>query len=406
MRFFLCFSAFLLISFGVRAQENSPFTVGFAETVPSKILGQQRSVLIHIPASNGGNKIKDRGRYPVIYLLDGDENFNSVVSIVEHMEESSLCPPTIVIGIVQGDRLSELTTGTDKEFPASVGNGEKFMSFIEKELIPYIDAAYPTTTYRTFIGHSVGGLTVVNTLLHNPNLFNSYVSLDGALWWNDRKVVKEAKTILPAHKYKGKKLFMAMANRLERGMDTLSVQKDTSSTTELMRSNIAFIKELAKNKINELGFKYKYYEDDNHSSVRLIGEYDALRFVYDFYKLKIYDSELKNPDFDLESLLVTHYKKVSEQMGYTVKPDETQVNNYGYDMLRAKQFKKAETLFKLNVVNNPGSANCYDSLGDFYLETGVKAKAIECFKKALSLKVIPETKDKLEALLSDKGTGK
>nr|WP_262904638.1 alpha/beta hydrolase-fold protein [Hymenobacter lucidus] len=372
----------------------------------SEILGQKRAVLIHIPTSNGGNKIKDRGRYPVIYLLDGSDNFNSVVSIVEHMEESSLCPPTIVIGIVHTDRLSELTTGTEKEFPNFIGSGDKFMSFVEKELIPYVDATYPTTTYRTLIGHSVGGLTVVNTLLHNPSLFNSYVSLDGALWWSDQKVVKEAKIILPGRTYKGKKLFMAMANRLERGVDTLSVQKDTSNTTSLIRSNIAIIKELTRNKKNELRFKYKFYEDDNHSSVRLIGEYDALRFVYDFYKLKIYDSELQDPKFNLESLLTTHYKRVSEQMGYTIKPSESQVNNLGYQMLRTKQFKKSEALFKLNVVNNPSSANCYDSLGDFYLETGSKTKAIENFKKALTLQVIPETKVKLEALLNDKKNSK
>ncbi|UOQ69457.1 hypothetical protein [Hymenobacter volaticus] len=221
----------------------------------------------------------------------------------------------------------------------------------------------------------------MNTLLHQPNLFNSYVSLDGALWWNDQKVVKEAATLLPAHQYKGKRLFVAMANRLERGVDTLSVQQDTSAATALLRSNLTFVKELSKNKRNGLGFHYKFYENDNHASVRLIGEYDALRFIYDFYKLKIYDSELKNPNFDLEALLVTHYKKVSEQMGYVIKPSESQVNSLGYQMLGAKQFKKAERLFKLNVANNAGSANCYDSLGDYYLEIRNKTKAIECFKK-------------------------
>ncbi|RAJ19970.1 alpha/beta hydrolase-fold protein [Pedobacter cryoconitis] len=54
------------------------------------------------------------------------------------------------------------------------------MAYVEKELIHYIDATYPTTTYRTFIGHSPGGLTVINTFLHKPNLFNSYISLDGS----------------------------------------------------------------------------------------------------------------------------------------------------------------------------------------------------------------------------------
>lgn len=392
---------FLLFSFCIHAQENSPFNTGFEETLPSKIMGQERKVWIHIPNSNGGNKIKDKGHYPVIYLLDGSENFNTVVSIIEHMSESGLCPPMIVVGILHANRVSDLTIGTDKELPGVVGNGEKFMSFVGKELIPYIDKTYPTTTYKTFIGHSLGGLTVINTLLHQPDLFNSYVSLDGSLWWDNQKIVKEGKNILPVQNYKEKTLFIAMASRLERGVDTLSVQKDTSGATALIRSNLEFIKDLSKNKKDQLRFKYKYYEDDNHPSVRLIGEYDALRFIFDFYKLKIYESEINNPDFKLDSLLVSHYKNVSEKMGYTIKPDESQINNLGYKMIGTKQFKKAETLFKLNIANNPNSGNCYDSIGDLYLETGDKTSAVESFKKALTLKEIPETKEKLQKLLNE-----
>ncbi len=400
-KFGFCFFLFLLTSFCVHAQENSPFTTGFEETIPSKILSQQRKIWIHIPNSNGGNKVKDKGKYPVVYVLDGDDNFNTVVSITEHMEQSGLCPPIIVVGIVPIERLSELTTATDKELPNVVGNGDKFMFFVENELIPYIDTNYPTTTYKTLIGHSLGGLTVINTLLNHPNWFNAYVSLDASLWYNHKKPVEEAKTILPAQNYQGKTLFMAMANRLERGMDTLSVQKDTNSFTDLIRSNLEFIKLLNNNKKNQLRYSYKFYEDDDHPSVRLIGEYDALRFIFDFYKLKIYDSELRNPNFKIDSVLVAHYKKVSEKMGYLVKPDETQVNNLGYQMLAKKQYKTAENLFKLNLANNPSSGNDYDSIGDFYLAINNKTKAIEAFKKALTLQAIPETKEKLDKLLKE-----
>ncbi|MEN2402260.1 alpha/beta hydrolase-fold protein [Flavobacterium sp. MC2016-06] len=402
MKTFFYSLSFLLLSFYAKAQENSPFITGFEETIQSKILDQERKVWIHIPEKNGGNKIKDKGNYPVIYVLDGSENFNTVVSITEHMSESNLCPPMIVVGILHRNRLVDLTTGTDKELPDVVGGGEKFMAYVEKELIPYIDSNYPTTSYKTFVGHSLGGLTVINTFLHNPNLFNSYVSLDASLWWNNKKAVKDAKMILPTQNYKGKSLFIAMANRLERGVDTLTVQKDTSGNTGLIRSNLEFIKDLSKNKKNQLHFKHKFYENDDHPSVRLIGEYDALRFIFDFYRLKIYDSELENPNFKLDDLLVTHYKKVSEQMGYTVKPDEGIINNLGYKMMGKKQFAKAENLFKLNIANNPQSANCYDSIGDLYLENGDKPKAIESFKKALSLQEIPETKEKLAKLLSEK----
>jgi len=402
MKTFFYSFALLLFSFCAKAQESNPFTIGFEKKIQSKVLGEQRKVWIHIPNSKGGNETTGKGRYPVIYLLDGDANFNNIVSITEFMSNAGLCPPMIVVGVLHPSRMTDLTFGTDKETPGIVGRGEKFMLYVEKELMPYIESNYPTASYKIFIGHSVGGLTVVNTLIHHPDLFNAYISLDAALWWNNQQIVTEAKLILANKIYKGKTLFMALANRLERGMDTLKVQKDTSVNTELIRSNLEFIRYLSKNKTNQLRFKHTFYENDNHSSVRLIGEYDALRFIFDYYKLKIYDSELEDPNFKLDSLLVTHYNDVSEQIGYLIQPDENQVNNLAYQMLKQKQFMKAEALFKLNITNYPETANCYDGLGDFYLAKGDHLKAIESFKKTLSLKIIPETKQKLETLLNEK----
>jgi len=134
----------------------------------------------------------------------------------------------------------------------------------------------------------------------------------------------------------------------------------------------------------------------------LIGEYDALRFIFDYYKLNIYNSELDDPNFKLDSLLITHFNNVSEQIGYPIKPDESQVNSLGYHMLNQKQFIKAEALFKLNIANYPETANCYDGLGDLYLAKGDKMNAIASFKKTLSLKAIPETKEKLDKLLNER----
>ncbi len=370
--------------------------------MPSITLNSQRTVWIHIPNINARNQDSGKEHYPVIYLLDGDANFNDIVSMTEFMSNAGLCPPMIVVGILHPARMTDLTFGTDRETPGVAGKGENFMLYVEKELMPYIESNYPTAPYKIFIGHSVGGLTVVNTLIHRANLFNAYVSLDGALWWNDQQVVKDAKTTLENKNYEGKTLFMALANRLERGMDTLKVQKDTTENTELIRSNLEFIKDILKNKTNQLRFKYAFYENDDHSSVRLIGEYDALRFIFDYYKLKIYDSELEDPNFKLDSVLATHCNYVSRQMGYLIRPDENQVNNLGYRMLGQKEFNKAEALFKLNITNYPERANCYDGMGDLYLAKGDKLQAIENFKKALSLKAIPETKQKLESLLNEK----
>ncbi|MCL9806762.1 alpha/beta hydrolase-fold protein [Flavobacterium amniphilum] len=155
--FFYCL-ALLLSVVSAKAQESNLFTVGSEKSMFSKILGEQRKVWIHVPNSNGGDKVVSKERYPVIYLLDGNENFKTVVSITEHMSESGLCPPMIVVGILHPDRLIDLTVGTDKELPDVVGGGEKFMSYVEKELIPYVNSTYPTTSYKTLIGHSLGGV--------------------------------------------------------------------------------------------------------------------------------------------------------------------------------------------------------------------------------------------------------
>ncbi len=402
MKTFFCSFTILLCSFWAKAQGNNLFTIGFEKSAFSKILGEERKFWIHIPNSNHGNENTGKVHYPVIYLLDGDANFNSVVSIAEFMSDAGLCPPMMVVGILHSHRMTDLTFGTDKDYPNMVGKGEGFMSYIEKELMPYIESNYPIASYKIFIGHSVGGLAVVNTLLFQPNLFNAYVSLDAALWWNNKKIVKEAEATLADKNYKGKTLFMALANRMERGVDTVAVQKDTTENTELIRSNLEFIRYISTNKHNQLRFKHTYYEDDNHSSVRLIGTYDALRFIFDYYKLNIYNSELEDANFKLDSLMVTHYNNISEQLGYLVKPDESQVNNLGYRMLNQKQFDKAEALFKLNISNYPETANCYDGLGDLYLAKGDKINAIASFKKTLSLKAIPETKEKLDILLKEK----
>jgi len=401
MKTCICCISILFFSFCVRAQEGNPFISGFEKTMPSILLGSQRTVWIHIPNSNAVNKNDGKEHYPVIFLLDGDANFNSVVGMTEFMSNAGLCPPMIVVGILHPARMSDLTFGTDRETPGVVGRGEKFMLYVEKELMPYIESNYPAASYKIFIGHSVGGLTVVNTLIHRPDLFNAYVSLDGALWWNDQQIVTEAKMALANKNYHGKALFIALANRLEKGMDTLKVQKDTTESTELIRSNLEFIKDIFKNKADQLRFRYAYYENDDHSSVRLIGEYDALRFIFDYYKLRIYNSQLEDPNYKLDSLLIRHYKNISDQMGYLIKPDENQVNNLAYLMLNQKQLKKAEALFKLNIANYPETANGYDGMGDWYLANGEKAKAIESFKKTLTLKPIPETKAKLEALLKE-----
>lgn len=399
MKKILLSMALLLFSCTGNTQETRPLTTGFAETIPSAILKAERTIWVHLPE---GYKAGGSEHYPVIYVLDGKDQFQALVAVVEHLSAENLAPKMIVVGILQDDRLAELTFGKDKEFPNSEGRGEQFLNYVEKELIPYVDAKYRSAPYRTFVGHSVGGLAVVHTLVHRPQLFTSYISLEGALWWDKRHVVKDAKNVLGQVSYEGKTLFIAMANHLETKPSLKQVRNDKSRHSELIRANLELIDDFAKHKPQALRLGQQYYPNDSHSSLTLQAKYDALRFIFDTYGLKLQSSQLNNPAFDVVQHYTAHYQALSKKMGYRIQPESAELNRLGYDFLKRKQYERAGFFFQQLQQYYPNDPNTYDSLGDLYSAKGDKTKAIESFRKGLILGDMKETREKLDALLIEK----
>lgn len=386
-----------LISIASFTQEKKAILSADVVTINSTIVNEKRTVWVSSPGPK-----KEGKAYPVIYVLDGETHFKSVVAMVDYLTGASIIPPMIVVGILHPNRMKDLTptiadTVADSRGDRS-GGGERFISFIKNELFPVIDSNYSTAPYRVLMGHSVGGLTVINALIHHKDLFNAYVSIDASLWWDKHRLLDESLPVLAQEDFAGKKLFLAIANRMEKGVDTSAVQQDTTENTELIRYNLELIKSINNNRQNRLNFAHKYYADDNHNSLSFIAGYDALRFIFHFYKFDLYPSFLEDKNTRLDTLLDAHYRNISRQLGYPVKPAEELVNGLAYFSLRTKQFTKAEYLFRMNVSNYPGSSNALDSMGDFYVETNDKTNAKRYFKKALEIKEIPETRKKLEEL--------
>ena len=72
--------------------------------------------------------------------------------------------------------------------------------------------------------------------------------------------------------------------------------------------------------------------------------------------------------------------------------NETELNNYGYQLLAQKKTDEAIEIFKKNVKDHPTSWNVYDSLGEAYATKGDKKPAVENYTKALSM--APESQKK------------
>ena len=254
-----CFLTNLLFAQG--KEDNQNIVIGKTDSIQSKILGEQRKIWVHVPDGSANQK------YPVVYLLDGDGHFSSVVGMIQQLSSingNTMCPKMIVVGIPNTDRTRDLTPThidadpammMDSAFAKTSGGGENFIAFMEKELMPYIEAKYPTAPYKMLIGHSFGGLTVMQTFTHHTDLFNSYICIDPSMWWDKEKLLKQTQQALAEKKFEGKSLYLGIANTMEEGMDINKVQKDTSEETRHIRSILKLQAALEKN--NQNGLKYR-----------------------------------------------------------------------------------------------------------------------------------------------------
>lgn len=390
------------------AQTDTRISIGTVDSVQSKILAETRKIWVYVPS--GANSLLATQKYPVVYLLDGNRHFQSVVGMIQQLSQvngNTVCPEMIVVGILNTVRERDLTptkAGNDpflKELSPlkATGGGEAFLSFIEKELMPYINSKYPTQPYKMLVGHSFGGLTVMNAVINHTKLFNAYIAIDPSMWWDNLNFLATTKKALAEKNFDGTTLWVGIANTMDGGMDIRKVKKDTTVLTRPIRATLDMDNFSNTQKPKGLNYASKYYENDTHNSVPLIATYDALRYIFADYQFKLENKDVLDSTVALAEKFQRRYQKISKLFGYDVKPPEAEINAFGYRMLQRKQFKKAEDLFKLNVNNYPESLNVYDAYGDFFVSFGDKTKAIEQFKKALLIKENAATRSKLNKLL-------
>ena len=331
------------LTFLVSGQGKQDINLGSVDSIYSKILQEQREIWVYVPHSYSPGK-----KYPVVYLLDATQQFYSFVGLVDFLSQSNgntLCPEMIIIGIPNTNRTRDLTPfkgdTNDRQIPAEMinasGGGENFLSFIEKELIPHVEEKYPTAPYRMFIGHSFGGLTVLYTLLHHPEMFNAYVSIDPSVIWGKSRLLNEYISCPPDKRFENKTLFLGLAN-IEKGLSLDSLLSDTSWISKHLQANVAMDEYFRGNGQNGLKYSSRFYANERHTTVPLIAEYDALHFIFDFYDLGLSYEDFEDPDAEVADKIRGHNALVTDKLGFETRPDENLVNSLGYQFLFSSEY--------------------------------------------------------------------
>ncbi|MCF8368875.1 MAG: hypothetical protein K9G76_07510 [Bacteroidales bacterium] len=342
---------------GIRLKaEDSRITIGERVSFTSEILQEDRSILVYLPQSYG---FTDQS-YPVLYLLDGDYHFHHASGIVQYLSALGLIPEIIVIGVVNVNRTRDFSP-TQVSGLAETGGAPKFLKFMEKELIPFVDRNYRTLPYKILVGHSFGGTFATYSLLTSPDLFNAYISISPFIMYDDNDMVKKAKKMLKS-KYNNLKYYMTVGNE-----PTYFDALEEFSNTIQEKSPKGF------------EFNYEVYKNDNHGSVPHMSIYNGLGYIFSDWKLT---DEIISKGVEA---IDQHYASIAKKYGIEVLPPENTLNQLGYQHINNKDYVKAIRVFEENVKRFPKSANVYDSLGEAYELKGDKGKAIENYSKAVEI---------------------
>ena len=211
----LSFFGLLVFIFGCKQPQGQPAATEKKEKVIttvmySKAVTDSFSIFINLP--NDYNP-RQPEKYPVVYLLDANLYFDIIATTIDKYADVGLAPNVILVGIGYKDfPTMDSLRNRDDTYPEAIpeyemstsGGAGRFLSFIDQELIPRIDAQYKTdTSRRILMGHSLGGYftmyALLQDLLDKSNQLSGYIAASPSIHYNNYYLLNELKKV-PAQK--------------------------------------------------------------------------------------------------------------------------------------------------------------------------------------------------------------
>lgn len=258
---------FSLLKTGIVYGQDINVKLGFADSIQSTILKENRKIIIRLPDEYDTSK----KLYPVLYLLDGNNSsLLETVSAMNKLGSDENIPKMIVVAIGNTDRDRDMMPLSTKQYTVPIAGAEQFLSFIGDELIPQIDKKYRTNQQRILCGKSLSGLFTLYALLTKPQLFESYLGRSAG-WlrdMNDYFTTLTDKAFQQPNLYKGKKIFMS--NSLIDNYD-----KDHGVHKQMLEFS-----EKIKAKLGD-SVQYKYVTYNNYPHVPFPSLYDGLKYIFE-----------------------------------------------------------------------------------------------------------------------------
>lgn len=143
------------------SDQAQAFTI--EHTIKSQFPEQDRLLTVRLPEDYHD---EPDAHYPVLYVLDGENNTDFTTSAATFLADSGQIPELIIVGIHSGQ--------TRQVDFAPQAKADRFLDFLEQELFAFVDANYRAWPYRMLSGHSLGGLFATYAMTERPGLFQAH----------------------------------------------------------------------------------------------------------------------------------------------------------------------------------------------------------------------------------------
>ena len=209
---------------------QAPVCFGSSFQLPSVIYDADREINIYVPEiPEWGQGYFDEPLH-VLYVVDGglDQDFYHIAALSNLTLINAERQPMIVVGVRTHNRRPEITPkATDPRYQTGEfegwGRSHEFRRHLVEEVKPFVESRFETGR-STIIGESLAGLFIVETFLEAPTSFNDYVAISPSLWWDDRRLSKQAPALLADHTASDRRLYLTMADEggtMRTGLDEL-----------------------------------------------------------------------------------------------------------------------------------------------------------------------------------------
>ncbi|RYE20515.1 MAG: esterase family protein [Sphingobacteriaceae bacterium] len=125
----------------------------------------------------------------LLLLNDGQEIENlQLKTTLEILHEKQQITPTLVAAIHAGERIQEYGTAGTPDFKNRGSKAAAYTSFITQELLPKLQELIGRKTFGTiaFAGFSLGGLSALDIVWNNSDLFDKVGAFSGSFWWRSK----------------------------------------------------------------------------------------------------------------------------------------------------------------------------------------------------------------------------